>query len=322
MTIGARRSAVVIGRNEGPRLESALRSVQDTFDEVVYVDSASSDASPATAAACGVAVVELPADGRLSAARARNAGFHALHEPSVVLFMDGDCTLEPGFADEAAQVLANDGVVAVCGTRRERRPERNWLHRICAVEWRTGGTGDVAAFGGDVLVDAAAFAAAGGYDEALIAGEDPELSARLRDAGGRIIRLDRDATVHDIDMTRVGQWWKRAERAGWAYGAVFRKRRGGSDPMYQREVIRTLIVPVALAVGVAGLLRGRRWPLALVGARVLVAGLRAGSSAPAPASTTDRVAWGLSCALAPLPGSVGVLRALAVRSHPELIEYH
>ena len=60
------------------RLAPALRSVLGLFDEVVYVDSASSDASVDVAGDCGAAVVRLPADGRLSAARARNAGFQAL----------------------------------------------------------------------------------------------------------------------------------------------------------------------------------------------------------------------------------------------------
>jgi hypothetical protein len=39
----------------------------------------------------------------------------------------------------------------------------------------------------------------------------------LRQAGGRIVRLDAEMTLHDAQMTEFHQWWKRALRAGHAY---------------------------------------------------------------------------------------------------------
>ena len=56
-----------------------------------------------------------------------------------------------------------------------------------------------------------------GYRDDLIAGEDPELGVRLRAAGWRMWRLDHEMTLHDADMTRFSQWWRRAVRAGYAY---------------------------------------------------------------------------------------------------------
>jgi GT2 family glycosyltransferase len=67
------------------------------------------------------------------------------------------------------------------------------------------------------MIRANAFAAVGGYRDGLIAGEDPELSVRLRAAGWRIWRLDREMVLHDADMTHFRQWWRRALRAGYAY---------------------------------------------------------------------------------------------------------
>ena len=64
---------VVIGRNEGARLELCIRSVLAVSRRVIYADSASTDGSVATAERLGVAVVQLPSDGRLTAARGRNA---------------------------------------------------------------------------------------------------------------------------------------------------------------------------------------------------------------------------------------------------------
>ncbi len=68
-----------------------------------------------------------------------------------------------------------------------------------------------------MVIQAAALRAAGGYRDDLIAGEEPELCVRLREAGGRILRLDRDMTWHDAAMTRFGQWWKRNVRSGHAF---------------------------------------------------------------------------------------------------------
>ena len=56
-----------------------------------------------------------------------------------------------------------------------------------------------------------------GFDPRFICGEEPELCYRLRQAGWTVERIDADMTLHDADMTRWGQWWKRATRTGWAF---------------------------------------------------------------------------------------------------------
>jgi hypothetical protein len=40
---------------------------------------------------------------------------------------------------------------------------------------------------------------------------------RLRLYGWKIFRLDAEMTLHDAQMSRLSQWWKRARRAGHAY---------------------------------------------------------------------------------------------------------
>ena len=62
-----------------------------------------------------------------------------------------------------------------------------------------------------------ALQAAGGYNDTLIAGEEPELCVRLRAAGWEIRRIDQEMTMHDAAMNRFSQWWNRTVRAGYAY---------------------------------------------------------------------------------------------------------
>lgn len=218
-TIGA----VVIGRNEGLRLERCLTSVLSQVDagSVVYVDSGSDDDSIGMAQALGADVVELERDTGFTAARARNAGFARLRQrvPNVsfVQFVDGDCELDIGWVADAARFLEeNSRVAVVCGRRRERYPDASPYNRLCDYEWDTR-VGLAESCGGDALMRAAAFVQVDGFSAALIAGEEPDLCHRLRVAGWTIYRIDREMTRHDAAMTRFGQWWQRNRRSGYAY---------------------------------------------------------------------------------------------------------
>ena len=181
----------------------------------------STDGSAAWARCQGVEVLELDMGFPFTAARARNVGFRRLREIapelSYVQFVDGDCELVRSWPENAQSFLEERPYVgAVCGRRREGYPERSIYNGLCDLEW-DGPVGEVSMFGGDVMMRINAFEGVGGYRDDLIAGEEPELCVRLRAAGWRVWRLDAEMTVHDADMMRFGQWWRRAVRAGYAF---------------------------------------------------------------------------------------------------------
>lgn len=265
--------AVVIGRNEGARLVACLASLSGRASPVVYVDSGSTDGSVAAARAAGAVVVALDTREGFTAARARNAGLAALvaaGAPDFVQFVDGDCTLDPDWIESAGRFLAaNDGVAVVCGRRRERHPEASVYNRLCDREWDTP-VGPARACGGDALMRTDAVRAVGGYRDALIAGEEPELCVRLRRAGWKVWRIDAEMTLHDAAMTRFGQWWRRARRAGHAYaeGAALH----GAPPERhwvaetRRALVWALVPPLAMlamlpVAGAAALLLLLVYPL-------------------------------------------------------------
>lgn len=199
---------------------SAIRNPQSALP-LVYVDSGSTDGSVALATSRGAEVVELDMSRPFSAARARNEGFARLREiaPAVeyVQFVDGDCAVAAGWLNVAKAFLdEHQAYAVVCGRRRERFPEASVYDRLCDMEWDTP-VGDARACGGDAMMRVAALAAVGGYDAAVIAGEEPELCVRLRQAGWKIHRLKGEMTLHDAAMTRFGQWWRRSVRGGYAY---------------------------------------------------------------------------------------------------------
>jgi GT2 family glycosyltransferase len=212
---------VTIGRNEGERLRCCLNSLVGRDRPVVYVDSNSTDGSVEFARSLGVDVVELDLSLPFTAARARNAGFERLLrvEPTVefVQFVDGDCEVVPGWLDRAREVLKeNQGAAVVFGRRRERFPDQSIYNSLADIEWDTP-VGESKYCSGDILVRVEALTQIGGYNPTLIAGEDPDLAVRVRQHGWRILRIDAEMTLHDMAMTRFGQWWKRCDRAGFAF---------------------------------------------------------------------------------------------------------
>jgi len=250
-------AVVAIGRNEGVRLKRCLESALLKTPLVVYVDSGSTDKSRELARQLGAHVVELDMSVPFTAARARNAGFDALKAfvPDVewVQFVDGDCELIEGWVTKATEFLEkNPNYTLVCGRRRERFPEKSIYNRICDIEWDTP-IGDADASGGDFIVRAAAFDAIKGFRPDLIAGEEPEMCYRLRQAGGKIYRLDVDMTWHDADMTSFKQWWLRAKRAGHAYANVSHMVWKKPNPIWKADSVRiwvwAALIPLVILAG-------------------------------------------------------------------------
>jgi GT2 family glycosyltransferase len=257
--------AVVIGRNEGARLETCLKSLIGLVRRVVYVDSGSTDGSVALAGRLGAEVVALDLSVPFTAARARNAGLAALatNPPDLVQFVDGDCELRPDWiAAAVAGLEAHPQAVVVCGRRRERFAGASVYNGLADREWNTP-VGRALACGGDALMRFDAVQAVGGYNPGLIAGEEPDLCLRLRAQGGEIWRLDHEMTLHDAAITRFGQWWKRSVRAGHAFAEGAALHGFGH---WGRETVRALFWGAALPLVIllAGLIHPFGWLLAAI----------------------------------------------------------
>ena len=249
-------SVVVIGRNEGERLVRCLRSVQaaDTGGravELIYVDSDSTDGSPERAQTLGARVLRVQ-PSRPSAAIGRNAGWRAA-TGSHVLFLDGDTLLERGFLTAAMQEIETSPEIGVVwGHRREIAPSASLYNRVLDLDWIYP-PGDTEFCGGDALFRRAALERSGGFDDSLIAGEEPELCARLRAMGYRIRHIDVPMTGHDLAITHWRQYWRRAERAGHAYAEVSARFADTTSPLWSRESRRNLWHGGLVAGGLAGI---------------------------------------------------------------------
>ncbi len=326
-----RIGAVVIGRNEGKRLRRCLDSVVRDVRSIVYVDSGSADDSVAIARSLGIDVVELDQSVPFSAARARNVGFTRVTElepaTEFVHFFDGDCEVVDGWVTRALEAIAADPSLAVVwGRRRERYPEKTVYNRLCDVGWKWNWLyGEVDTCGGDALMRGAALLEIGGFNPVLVAGEERELCYRLRQQGWRIFRIDADMTLHDADMTRLSQFWRREIRGGYADAEMVWRYRHSKNQPWRRATRSTwfwgLMLPI---VTLASAWWGGSWSLVLLtsypllGLRIYVRTRRKG------ACRREALLYAFSCLLEKFPRVAGPVRfgfSRCTRRRSVLIEY-
>jgi GT2 family glycosyltransferase len=320
---------VVIGRNEGERFRRCLASLEASGAPVVYVDSGSSDGSVEWARPMCSAVVALDTAVPFTAARARNAGFEpllALHPGTeFVQFVDGDCEVDAGWIDRAVHELqAEPRRAVVCGRRRERYPGGSIYNRLCDIEWDTP-VGPTGACGGDSMMRVVAFREVGGFDETLLAGEEPELCVRLRQRQWTIFRVDAEMTLHDAAMTRFRQWWRRTLRSGYGYGQGCALHGAPPERLYWRKIRSILISGFLVPVLVVALARPTRgWSLALLAWYPARIARFAGASRRRGLGARDAWIYSAFCMLANLPQFLGLmkyLRSRIARRPSRLIEY-
>ena len=262
---------VVIGRNEGRRLEACLASAQasaGTALAIVYVDSGSTDSSVAVARARGVEVITLDPSRPFTAARARNEGFRRLRElasdVTYVQFVDGDCELAAAWIAEASRFLREDETVAaVAGRLRERHPQASIYNTLSDFEWDRP-VGESKWVGGIAMMRCGALEQAGQFRDDLMAGEEPELCVRLRAAGWRVWTLGSEMALHDAAMTRFGQWWQRAVRTGYAYAEGAHLHGRPPERHWVREARRSLAWGLGLPALTVILTALAGWPGLLV----------------------------------------------------------
>jgi glycosyltransferase involved in cell wall biosynthesis len=254
-----RIGVVIIGVNVEKYISACIKSVKkceylQNLIEIVYVDGGSTDNSITIARKFkAINVIELN-DKHPTPGRGRNIGWKSL-KADLIQFLDGDTILHPNWFKNAVPEL-NGKIGAVCGHRRERYPEKNLYHLITDIEW--GYTiGLCKYFGGDVLIIREALEKTGGFDDNLIAGEDPELSYRIRHNGWNILRIDTHMTTHDINMTTLRQYLKRAHRSGYAYAQIGLRYIKNNEKLWLKEFIRIAVRTLGpIIFFLAGLLSG------------------------------------------------------------------
>ena len=325
-------TVVVIGRNEGARLVRCLESIEQMrlsqgSVEVIYVDSGSTDDSLERAARFKVEVIDHKSSNPCAAA-GRNAGWRAAKAP-VVLFLDGDTVLDPGFVAGAIAEFRDPSVAVVFGNRRELAPNASFYNRVLDLDW-IAPAGEVEFCGGDALIRREVLERVGGFDERLIAGEEPEMCRRIRALGLVIKHVDLPMTGHDLAITRFSQYWHRAVRTGYAYAEVSAKFKNSPLPLWDKEARRNLIHGaglIAMLASAALISLAMKSAVPIVAAAAIIAVLVIRTAFRLRWKTADRATrllYALHSQLVQIPQLLGQLKYRRDRFRgrtAELIEY-
>lgn len=321
-------SVVAIGRNEGARLVRCLQSVLDADYptdkiELIYVDTNSTDNSCAGAEQLGARVIKVNPP-RPTAATARNPGWRAA-KFDLIQFLDGDTILNPSWLRAGVAAIADPSVACVFGRREELAASDTiynfWAHH----DWYVP-PGPADSCAGDALFRRDALERANGYDESLIAGEEPDMCYRIRGEQRKIIlSIDRPMTLHDMGMTRFSQYWRRCVRTGHAFAEVGGRHRGMKRWRMNRwrNLFYGVGTPVAVVVSIA---LWHALPILAWSGLVLLATLRnAIRLRHRQASFADALRYSAHHYLAKTPTALGQcvywFRSMFRRNPQKLIEY-
>jgi glycosyltransferase involved in cell wall biosynthesis len=244
-------SFVVPTKNAERTIEACVRSLRsqhravDVNVEVVLVDNHSTDR---TVELAGPYVDRIEIAGPERCAQ-RNLGAR-VSTGEVLVFVDADMVMEPGLALEAAALVANgesDYLVIP-----ELAFGESFFAECRSLEKRLY-LGDASVEAGRV-VRRDHFEAVGGWDETLTAGEDWDLSDRLRSHGavtGRTV----SRVWHDEGVVRLGaQFHKKRYYGAWV--ADFVRRGGGRGHLARTSLIsqpKLLLASPRLSAGLATL---------------------------------------------------------------------
>ncbi len=232
---GASLSVVIVTHDSADAMRRTLPAIVAELrdgDELIVVDNASADATPAAVAelAPGAALIETGANSGFGAACNRGAEAAG---GELLLFLNPDNAVAPGFRDAIELPLreqrgwgAWQGLVTDAGG--ERLNSRGGVVHFTGIAW-AGGAGEPRAAapagpeevafpsGACLAIPRERWQRAGGFSEPyFLYHEDTDLGLRLRLAGERVGIEPRAVSDHDYEFDKGPGKWRHLERNRWA----------------------------------------------------------------------------------------------------------
>jgi glycosyltransferase involved in cell wall biosynthesis len=202
---------VVPALNERGLLPACLTSIASTVPderpEIIVVDAGSTDGTVDLASSAGAIVLQVP-KSTIAAQRNRGAAA-AKHE--LIAFLDADCTVLPGWSENAILQFALPDVVSVGAPPQVPRANITWVQSTWSYISRSlsDGSTDVHWLpSANVWVRKSRFQEVGGFDESLETCEDADLGFRLSRMG-RIVCNPNVAVVHHREPRTLTKLYKK-----------------------------------------------------------------------------------------------------------------
>ena len=264
-------SFILIGRNEGWRLELCLKSTIKAIEEcglqaeVIYVDSQSTDNSLELAK--GYPEVEsFLITGRYNAAIARNIGVKESKGENL-LFLDGDMELNPGFLnlifdenqnlkfDFVSGNFVNNYYDEAGGFLRKDFYQKIYVEKD-TVQYTTGGL---------FAIKRKHWLAVGGMRNKFKKGQDLDLGYRLAKHGIPLLRKKELMAIHHtIDYKDKKRLWQSFADGRYVYPRSFLYRNNWNNKYVLKRMLSSDPTWIVLILTVIGSLALRSvWPLTI-----------------------------------------------------------
>jgi cellulose synthase/poly-beta-1,6-N-acetylglucosamine synthase-like glycosyltransferase len=198
-------TVIVPAHNEERYIKSTVRSIQaQRFPaesiEILVIDNNSVDRTADVARSSGARVILCP-DGKVGAVR--NLGV-TRSKGDILAFIDGDCEAGATWLGAAVTQLADPAIGAVGGSCL-LPAKTTWVERAFAGRAQ-GSDGEVQRLAGSsFIIRRTDFESIGKFSETLSAGEDDELSARVRQNGLKLVALTECSVIHNGYPKSLGQ---------------------------------------------------------------------------------------------------------------------
>jgi glycosyltransferase involved in cell wall biosynthesis len=209
-------SVVLICKNQawnmGRLIESVLKETAGSAD-VIVVDSASTDSTIETTRQYPISILRLKPDQRLTPAAGRYIGY-ANTAGDLILFLDGDMALYPGWLLRGISLLESDNRAAAVTGVVINQPKNTRGSDGAELSGSTDKVTQVRHGGGAALYRRSVLEQVGTFDPSLYSDEEPELCIRIRHAGYRILKTEYPIAYHYSDpddalATLIARWRRR-----------------------------------------------------------------------------------------------------------------
>ncbi len=172
---------IVIGKNEGRNLPRCFTSIKGLTQNIIYVDSDSSDNSIQIARSFGVKIILSVKGPFLSASLGRYIGSKHI-QTKYTQFLDGDMTIDAQWLGVAKNTLEGDSrIAAVLGYKKVyTKNESDYFILSDKKRWEPD------YMGGAFLIRTSSYFECGEFDIRLIGEEERDLYVRLRKTNHRV----------------------------------------------------------------------------------------------------------------------------------------
>ena len=256
-------STILIAKNQeaniGRLIDSVLEELPDINpQEIVLVDSASTDRTREIARERPIKIIHLHADQPLTPAAGRYIGYQHT-SGDLILFLDGDMELFRGWMDRALAFLAEHPDVAGVTGQVIDQPKSAGIEPRLELEKQSypDTFKKVLRSGGAAVYRRSVMEEVGTFNPYLSSDEEPELSVRIRSAGYKIYKSAYPIALHYTDpaeklSTLVGRW-RRNLFIG--HGQCLRYHlNDGLLWLYMKDRAHGLVPLAGVAVGIAALI--------------------------------------------------------------------